>query len=261
MKFREFILLFLLSVYSYGQDYTPMLELNKTWNMYLHYDFGGGLNFDIEATELVEINGQSYFHLEASHNDCETFLREDVEERKVYGLFEGEEYLHYDFSKEAGESLWLLGEMMEINAIGYGDFYGMTNLKYFELENGYLTLIEGIGFDIYGNQDVFEHGCLYNPIFEWVELVNMNQPLSVDDIIQNKPYFFPNPVTSIINIYTTNSSTKIWIFNALGQSMMHKELNYGLTPIEITGLADGIYYLKWETNDVTGTEQIIKISQ
>jgi len=261
MKFREFILLFFLSVCSYGQDYTPMLELNKTWNMYLHYDFGGGLNFDIEATEVVEINGQSYFHLVASHNGCDTFLREDVEERKVYGLFEGEEYLHYDFSKEVGDSLWLLGEMMEITTIGYGDFYGMSNLKYFELEDGYLTLVEGIGFDIYGNQNAFELGCLYTPVYEWVELVNMNQPLSIDGINKNELYFFPNPAISRININSSSPLTKVWIFNALGQLMMHQEMNNGVNSLGLTGLADGTYFLKWETNEATGTEKIIKISK
>jgi hypothetical protein len=84
-------------------QYTPMLEIDKIWNMYLSFDHPGGYYFNIEDVEIVEINGQNYHRIAASHNNCDTYLREDVNEKKVYGIWQGTEYLHYDFSLEVGD--------------------------------------------------------------------------------------------------------------------------------------------------------------
>ncbi len=245
---------------AFTQDYTPMLEIGKIWNMYLSFDYPDGYYFNIEDVETVEINGQTYHRIVASHNNCDTYLREDVNEKKVYGIWQGEEYLHYDFSLNIGDSMWIYGDFYEITAIEYGDFYGMTNLRYFVLDDSF-NLIEGIGIEDYGIADAFEYGCLNNPIYETVQLINMNQPLAINDITKDEISIYPNPVENILTI--KNSKFKIndaKVYSAVGNLVLSTQFQNKKNIIDVSNLSNGIYFVKLETDTGYLTKKVIKIS-
>ncbi len=257
---KRLLLLLLICLFSFkgiAQDYTPMFEIGKTWNMYLHFDYPDGIYFDLTVTETVEIDGLTYYHIEASHHNCDSFLREDIDEKKIYGIWEGEEYLHYDFSLGIGDYMWVLGNLLLITDIGSGDFFGMENLRYLVLENQY-KLIEGIGFESFGIADSFEYGCLNNPLFEWVELINMNQPLGIHDIMLEKITFYPNPAQDLLTIENKSNIeiTSIKLYDVLGRLALEEKGN--VKQIDISHLNSGVLFVEIETEHGVVTKKVIK---
>lgn len=242
---------------AFTQDYTQMLELGKIWNMYVHYDTSGGYYFDLEVTETVEINGLMYYHIEASHNNCDVFLREDISENKIYGIWQGVEYLYYDFSLSVGDSVVINGQSHEITAIEYGDFFGMLNLRYFVLDN-FWNLVEGIGLDRIGLGDTFEYGCLNNPPWEYIELIGMNQPLGIDDISLNNITLFPNPVLDVLSIqsYDQLNIKNITVYDILGKVLLIEENNF--KQIDLSMINSGILLVMIETDNRYVIKKIIK---
>jgi len=247
---------------AFTQDYTPMLEIGKIWNMRHTNDYGASFDFNLTVTETVEINNITYFHIEASHNNCETFLREDRNEKKVYGIWEGEEYLHYDFSLDIGDYIWVLGDSWLITDIGFGDFYGMTNLRYYVLDD-YLKLIEGIGFENYGIADSFEYGCLFVPIFEFIQLINMNQHLAVDNIAFDNISIYPNPVNDFLQIENNNmfKIKDVKVYSILGKLVLSPQFKRESNQLDLSNLNNGTYFMKIDTEIGYLTKKIIKISQ
>lgn len=261
---KLFLLISILFIFNkaYTQDYTPMLEIGKIWNMYLSFDYPGGYYFNLEVTETVEINGLTYYHIEATHNGCDTFLREDRNEKKIYGIWEGEEYLHYDFSLEVGEYIWVFGDMWLITDIGFGDFYGMENLRYYVLD-GYKKLIEGIGFENYGIADTFVDCYLYTPPYETIHLVNMNQPLSLEVITSDQISIYPNPVHDVLQIEDNNQLEikNIQVYSTLGKLVLSSHFQKESKQVDLSGLNGGTYFVKIKTDMGCLTKKIIKITQ
>ncbi len=239
-----------------------MLEIGKTWNYYLYYDTPGGFSFNLTVTETVEINDISYHHIISSHNNCETFLREDINERKVYGIWEGEEYVLFDFSADIGDYLWLNGEFMLITDIGYGDFYEMENLRYYLLDN-IIKLIEGIGLETYGIANSFEYGCLNNPTFETIELIGMNQPLAIYDISLDEISIYPNPVNDILKIENNSlfEIKDIKVYSIFGRLVLSPQFQKESNQIDLSSLNNGAFFIKIETEIGYLTKKTIKISQ
>jgi len=153
--------------------------------------------------------------------------------------------------------MWVLGNLYEITAIGYGDFYGMNNLRYFELNNS-LKLIESIGFEGYGIADTFTYACLNNPIFETITLIGMNQPLAVNDVSLNNITVLPNPVKEILYIQNPENIRieKIIISDILGKVLIRK--NNSFNQLNLSGLNSGVLFIKIETENGTITKKLIK---
>lgn len=253
MKKILFFFLLITANVVYGQ-YTPMLEIGNIWNMYLHFDFPSGFYFDLEITETVEIEGLTYFHIEATHNSCDLFLREDINEKKIYAIWDGQEHLHYDFSLDIGDYAWY--QDMFITDIGYGDFFGMENLRYYVLDN-YWKLIEGIGFEYDGIADAFEYGCLCEPVFESVELISMNEMISVDEIASNKISFYPNPTRNRLNVNNANLNIQsIQLYDVLGKKVLVALNNF--QQIDVSNLNQGVYLVKIETDKGVFTKKALK---
>jgi len=243
---------------SYSQEYTPMLGLDKSWNMFMHEDVGNdGYPFDFLTYGVVDINGVDYYPIYASHADCETLFREDIAEKKVYAFWEGEEYVLFDFSKEVGETHWLRGEFMEVTAIGYGDFFGMENLRYLEL-NGEFKLIEGIGMEDNGITDAYDIWCLCYPILEYPELVGINNPLSIDDTSISNLSVSPNPVHDRLFVNTNGQSLEVELFTLSGQSLKHETLISNHPFIDMSQFQEGIYILVLSDGNHSKMVRIVK---
>lgn len=108
MKKILLFVLFTFSIYSYGQEYTPLLDNYNEWNFTYCYT---GCYTDIYYTDGDTIvDGLDYKILDGYHYISRGFLlREDIPERKVYlNLLlnnTSTEYLLYDFSLAVGDSI------------------------------------------------------------------------------------------------------------------------------------------------------------
>ena len=242
-----------------AQDYTPMFKIDKIWNMQMTNDTGMISYFDITATEIVQINGVDYFHLEDSRDNCDAYLRDDIIEKKVYGLLNGEEFLLFDFTLEVGDYINVNGFNHTIMGIGYGDFFGMENLRYYELHE-FLSLIEGIGLSTNGVSDGFELNCIFFPVFEDLDVINMNQPLDINDITLDKLSIYPNPVVDNLQIeFNSVSEIKnVKVYSILGELVLTPQYKKENNQIDVSSLINGIYFLKIETEIGYLTKKIIK---
>lgn len=113
MKQALLTLFCLLSLYSRGQDYIPLLNDNS-W--YLHFWAFMAPNDDMGWTQPVgnvTINDTVYTHYQESYSFSDNFpptennyyIREDIEQKKVYTRIDDEDRLLYDFSMEVGDQI------------------------------------------------------------------------------------------------------------------------------------------------------------
>lgn len=146
-----------------AQEYTPMFEIGKIWNMY-HYNWlfpNSNHNFNITIENIITINEIEYY--EASNGDI---FREDITTKKVYELINGVEELILDFDLEIGDDLIspliTIDEVFskQISEIGVNTFYGIPNLKYYQTKCGEM-IIEGIGIASVG---LFFYSTLCAPL-------------------------------------------------------------------------------------------------
>jgi hypothetical protein len=93
-------------------------------------------------------------------------------------------------------------------------------------------------------------------------VVNVTDPLSVNDynIIQLDVY--PNPAIDIVNIKlnTLNEDADLEIYNMLGKVVMKKsyDLNAESLSIDISEFAIGVYILKVSNSESTSYKRFIK---
>ena len=93
-------------------------------------------------------------------------------------------------------------------------------------------------------------------------VVNVTDPLSVNDynIIQLDVY--PNPAFDIVNIKlnTLNEDADLEIYNMLGKVVMKKsyDLNAESLSIDISEFATGVYILKVSNSESTSYKRFIK---
>ncbi len=259
-KIFTIIITFFVLVVSWAQEYTPMLEPGKIWNMKHIPDYGSpDLFFNLEVMDTVVINGIEYQRIVATCGN-EAYLREDIEEKKVYCPYEDGEWALYDFTLEVGDLVWGGDSPQEIVAIGYGDFYGMENLRYYELANGD-KLIEGIGYEHYGIGDAYiydENDICYSDYGISV-LIGMNQPLMhTDDREVGNIDLSPNPVKDILNItYHQNANIqKITVCDFLGNTLLVEDDHFA--QLDLSDMPGGILLLKIETENGVFTKKIIK---
>jgi hypothetical protein len=242
-----------------AQDYTPMLEIGKIWYMRVTNDTGATSTFQITATEIVQINGVDYFHLEDSRDNCDAYLRDDIIEKKVYGFLDNEEFLLFDFTLEVGDYININGFNFPITSIGNDDFFGLENLRFYEL-NGYDKLIEGIGLLSNGVSDGFRLNCIFFPVFEDLDVINMSQPLDINDVTLDKLSIYPNPVVDNLQIeFNSVSEIKdVKVYSILGKLVLSPQYKKENNQIDVSSLNNGIYFLKIETEIGYLIKKIIK---
>ena len=93
-------------------------------------------------------------------------------------------------------------------------------------------------------------------------IVNVTDPLSINDynIIQLDVY--PNPASEIVNIKLNilNEVADLEIYNMLGKVVMKKsyDFNSGNLPLNISELSSGVYILKVSNSDSSSFKRFIK---
>ncbi|MEZ4874371.1 MAG: T9SS type A sorting domain-containing protein [Flavobacteriaceae bacterium] len=79
-----------------------------------------------------------------------------------------------------------------------------------------------------------------------------NCPLSIEDVVQVKATFHPNPVKDMITIEATGKILEIQLYNLLGELVMNSKTNNYSIEIDISDFSKGLYILtiKDEFNNV-----------
>jgi len=74
----------------------------------------------------------------------------------------------------------------------------------------------------------------------------------------NKFEFYPNPVTSILNIEYTAEFMNVEVFNMLGQKVLAKNVNADTTQIDMSHLPSATYLVKVSAENVSKTIKVVK---
>jgi len=85
--------------------------------------------------------------------------------------------------------------------------------------------------------------------------VYQNTGLSIDEVFANKIGVYPNPVSDVISIRTTESIEKIEMYNSLGQLIMDK--NQQTKQLNVEDLKSGVYFLKLYSGPRSTTKKVI----
>lgn len=280
------LLLFLLAGTAslHGQDYVPLLDTNKVWNIFEDYFTWGNTyphylaRCETDTTRFIvkkKFTEQVIAEL--------GYLREDTVTKKVYytNINEGNEVLLYDFSLEEGDILQGM-EVIKVDSIKLLDG---TYRKRIVFHNYYNTWIEGIGnllggllwidwyWDfkmhppvawlfcyfvndtlLYRNDDYFHFidGCDYS-------FTNVNTETIDNTYI---PKIYPNPFSKKVSISLNDllqgETFELAIKTLDGRTVYHETLVSDIA-IDLSFLGKGIYLLSIKNKHFQFTEKIIKL--
>jgi beta-glucanase (GH16 family) len=96
-------------------------------------------------------------------------------------------------------------------------------------------------------------------------MIDFSQIDSLDNLSQNKmyenninmPIIFPNPVESLLNIYT-NETGEVQVLDISGKELISLELNNHIKQIDMGGLKNGFYIVKLRFKEKTFIKKVIK---
>ena len=210
------------------------------------------------------------------------FLRQDIAEKKVYwrNQWTNGDTLLYDFTLNVGDTLnsflnypdpWTEPKtILSIDSVLVGTSYRKrfnidTNI--FRTEYTY-SIIEGVGstdgFSGVHENNAWQFGISLTCFSENGNLVYTPQnnpdtipcgdlPVAVNDLPQQSGEIvsiFPNPASEKITLTCKESSLplKVIIYDMLGRKQLEIEKNIECPEIDISGLPQGIYFLRAENN-------------
>lgn len=250
------------------------------------------------SIDIIEINGWQCKEIEIFQNlDCEGNPNPKYETRyinqdndKIYEVVEGERHLLYDFSKQVGE-YWLIKHNNEIFD-GFDTIF-VKEIKEITLEDGsirrmfvtssngttesmlYCTnIIEGIGMD----KSLFPFYQLQGPppcMNGEIRCYSVNEnysitsdvecdyetTLSVNDI-ESESISINTIVVNNIEIISSENNEyikNVIIYNTVGELVYSTDCIENHISIDFSNYANGVYFVKINTNNNYQTYKIIQI--
>jgi len=225
-KIKLLFLLLLSSVGLHGQEYVPLIDTTRTWNVAEIQPHGGGTtNQEYFFGDTISIDEALYVKVKSrfpDKTDLHGYMREDTVSRKVYyrSIYDDESTLLYDFSLEEGDTVQLYGDpgqkytVLQVDSIELlnGDFRkrwvfslqfyhtnavwieGIGNTTIYLLNPGDLdgSTIETVTLCCYENEELVYMNDTFDTCYlDWVNV-------SETDIETIKVY--PNPTKGIITL-------------------------------------------------------------
>lgn len=82
--------------------------------------------------------------------------------------------------------------------------------------------------------------------------------LGTDDFDLKGLTYYPNPVQNVLKLSYSEKLTNVILFNIVGKQILVKKLNDTKTEVDLTGLSNGIYFLKLSSGEKSKTIKVIK---
>jgi hypothetical protein len=241
------------------------------------YRYGFGEEVEIDGVDYRNVERLNYnpngsvicppFFAEVDWDTTDFYVRENVEERKVYFKLDQdeEEFVLYDFSLEVGDSLstpfnindeyYHVLEINDINLVdgtvvqeyvfsgGTGGFDG--NFKYIERVGSVLSTFGDFGIGI-----GFHSELLCAEIND--ELIYDGNcsgfVLGTDNESQEFIRVYPNPADDFVNIsFSSEKPLNAQILDATGKLIHSVQLNNSPHRMDLTGFNSGIYFMVLKT--------------
>ena len=86
--------------------------------------------------------------------------------------------------------------------------------------------------------------------------VTVTITLSTDEFDSLHFFYYPNPTTSVINIFYSKNITQLTLINILGQTLISEKTNTKEIHFDLSELADATYFIRIQADD---KEKVIKI--
>ncbi len=83
-------------------------------------------------------------------------------------------------------------------------------------------------------------------------------PLSVNNLETVNFKAYPNPASSILNLSANNQINSLEFYNHIGQLIFTKEVNTNLGQVNVSDLSTGVYVVKANFDDFSGTFKFVK---
>ena len=264
-----------------AQNYPP---INNSSSWYINsFTWNLNYNFWIIAEKDTVISSLIYTkYIQLGSNNPATFVRENVNAKKVYRLLNGSDVLMFDFTLHLGDTItlgWGLKYVVDVEDsinVAFGKRRRLILNHYSgNMIVTYEVWIEGVGNRHHPVIPLFELGpdpcniiCSYQDGITVV--TNANCPaqsvLGIDkDFNRGNLTIFPNPCTSVATIKTENCFTeaRLLLYNSFGQIVKEMENISGETILINRGnLPGGLYFLKIiENNKVLAPAHKLIIDQ
>lgn len=266
----------LFNVKSFSQEYPPLLN-NSSWIVLIS-------DFDSSVTRYYSeigdfIIGNYTYKKYLSQTNEEYLLRENIEEKKVYKLIDGNDVLLYDFSLQVSDNITLAdGQNYQVQSITNINVNGGQRRQLYlsNIDSPWLDeyWVEGVGrrtHPLLAKNEFFTDPefyllCSYQDginIFN-EGIVNGGNPtsctLSVEqqNKLSEKINFAPNPFDNELTITSQNGLNNITIkmFNSIGQNIREiKNINGKKYSLQRENLPKGLYLIQLFEN---GKELVAK---
>jgi len=276
------VLICCFSLMSTAQSY---IDVGTKWT-YTENDFGilGPTSIEIVGDTLID--GVQWFKQEGTGgcaSDYEDVLIRETADSKVYtfDLETGSEALLYDYTKTAGESWVIPGELSDIvitvNSVGTINFFGVDyNVQYIDYLDFGSIVLEGIGCFKY----FFPQGNNCDPHYSGLRCFTSEDmdfdfdpfhdcdhiflPSSTEDnALESTVKVYPNPVTNILNIDFEQADyiQGIEICDTKGQVLktVKPVSNLFKYTTDLSGYPRGVYVVKIKSANYEAVKKIIKI--
>ena len=124
-----------------------------------------------------------------------------------------------------------------------------------------IDLSEYLGESILARFQIVTDGIVNQDGFYFDDLefsIASDEPLTLDEEIEQAFTFFPNPTNNIVNITTTLADFSTTIYNLQGQQVSDVVRHQGNSSIDFSNLAAGMYFVKLQTANSINTISIIR---
>lgn len=295
-----FLAIFLSALqFTNAQEYHPLIEEGKSWddlncmqcmvcaNSAYRY-FYTGEDTLIDGLTYAKMGSYDFIYgtevcppyvIDTVPNPGFKFVREDIDERRVYWLHDSQPVLLYDFSLEVGDSFtsdWVTGgnefKVVEIDEVQIlnGEMRKKWVFESEEWPTEPRVYIEGIGMEdgLFGDFIQFEWWTLLACVQKddeqlwdggynyWGGCYGL---VGEDGITTSDLQIYPNPAIDFIRISMPPDfdRAEVKVFNSMGQLVLVDKINSENTVLNISGFERGIYFVLVETETAVLKEKLI----
>ena len=263
-------------------QYHPTITHSKEW-LVKTCEFGNCLYDYYYFVADTSINGLSYKVLDGYHYNKNFYLREDVQQRKVYILINDgnpfpKEYLLYDYSMQVGDSMYVQNPISPVSAIeGYYHLDSVVSQSFEQITRKVFYLHGWDAQNIYRETKWIEgigSTGLINTPGVLGDTVAMAELLCVSENVKRiysrkqNDTCYSNPVLStplskinisfemffdhqahILHIESKEDVGVLKIWDERGRLKSEYSIARGSRTLNLSNMENGIYFLRWEGNN------------